>query len=74
MKVMLAKTVFWMGLLLVLLGEGGPRLVATGPGMPPGAPQGSLPVLPSESSPRLMASGTGIPPATGPQGAISVVS
>jgi hypothetical protein len=74
MKMMIAKTVFWMGLLLMLVGQGSPRLLATGGGIPPGAPQGSLPVLPSESSPRLMATGAGIPPATAPQGAISVVS
>jgi hypothetical protein len=44
MKVMLAKTVLWMGLLLVLLGEGSPRLMAQGPGIPP-APQGSILVV-----------------------------
>ena len=44
MKVTLAKTVFWMGLLLVLLGEGSPRLLATGGGIPPRAPQGAISV------------------------------
>ncbi|MFZ1010496.1 MAG: hypothetical protein WAN65_26890 [Candidatus Sulfotelmatobacter sp.] len=44
MKMMIAKTVFWMGLLLVLLGEGSLRLMAQGPGIPP-APQGSISVV-----------------------------
>jgi hypothetical protein len=44
MKVMLAKTVFWMGLLLVLLGEGTPRLLAIGGGIPPRAPQDQISV------------------------------
>lgn len=46
MKVMLAKMVLCMGLLLVLLGESSPRLLATGPGEPPRTgPQGALSVV-----------------------------
>jgi hypothetical protein len=44
MKVTLAKTVFWMGLLLVLLGQGSSRLLAVGGGIPP-APQGPISVV-----------------------------
>ena len=46
MKVMLAKTLFWMGLLLVLLGEGSSGLMASGPGIPPGTgPRGAISVV-----------------------------
>jgi hypothetical protein len=44
MKVMLAKTVLWMGLLLVLLGESSLRLMAQGGGIPP-APQDPISVV-----------------------------
>ncbi|MFZ1010495.1 MAG: hypothetical protein WAN65_26885 [Candidatus Sulfotelmatobacter sp.] len=44
MKVMLAKMVLCMGLLLVLLGEGSLRLLATGGGIPPRAAQGAISV------------------------------
>jgi hypothetical protein len=47
MKIVIAKMVLCMGLLLVLLGESGPR---------------------------LLVAGGGEPPATGPKGALSVVS
>jgi hypothetical protein len=46
MKVMLAKMVLCMGLLLVLLGEGSSRLLATGGGEPPATgPKGALSVV-----------------------------
>jgi hypothetical protein len=35
MKMMMAKTVFWMGLLLMLVGQGSSRLLAVGTGIPP---------------------------------------
>jgi hypothetical protein len=44
MKVMLAKTVFCMGLLLMLVGQGSSRLLAVGGGIPP-APQGPISVV-----------------------------
>jgi hypothetical protein len=45
MKMMIAKMVLCMGLLLVLLGEGSPRLLAVGPGEPPATgPKGTISV------------------------------
>jgi hypothetical protein len=46
MKITIAKMVLCMGLLLVLLGESSPRLLATGGGEPPAAgPKGALSVV-----------------------------
>lgn len=45
MKVTLAKTVFWMGLLLVLVGESSPHLLVAGGGIPPVRPVGALSVV-----------------------------
>ena len=44
MKVTLVKTVFWMGLLLMLVGESSPHLLVAGGGIPP-APQDPISVV-----------------------------
>ena len=71
MNAKIIRMMFWMGLLVLLLGRNSPSLMAQGPGIPPTDP--GLRSTRAHSL-ELMATGPGIPPTGGPQRAISVVS
>jgi hypothetical protein len=70
MNAKVIRTMFWTGLLVLLLGESSPRLMAEGPGIPPTVPG----IPPTPGGPGIPPTGPDKPPTGGPQGAISVVS
>jgi hypothetical protein len=71
MNAKIIRMMFWMGLLVLLLGRNSPTLMAQGGGIPPTDPPLRSAMARSLD---LIAQGPGIPPTGGPQGAISFVS